>query len=114
RDIAERFFPPHEKEHALESIEGFFEVWTVREAMGKFTGRGVLDRLPDIDDFGGLRSGGIRLDLEGKEVTAALLAMEDLEPAGITPQEQKGPLEPEFLSAYCISEGGAPGIRRLG
>lgn len=111
KDIAERFFPPNEKKHALESAANFFEVWTVREAMGKFTGKGVLDTLPDISDFSGLAEGGIRIGLGRGEVTVASLQMKDFEPFGIIQEEQEYPLEPQFASAYCISEGSAPLIR---
>ncbi|MDD6155356.1 MAG: 4'-phosphopantetheinyl transferase superfamily protein [Eubacteriales bacterium] len=46
--IADRFFPEQQRKFAKSSRADFFRVWTLREAMGKYTGKGVLDDLPDL------------------------------------------------------------------
>lgn len=54
--IAGRFFSAREKGYVEENgIEGFFDIWTRREAYGKYTGEGFFGRMPEfVSDSGEL------------------------------------------------------------
>ena len=45
--IAERYFNSEEKDYVrLWGLDGFFRIWTRREAYGKYTGEGFYGRMP--------------------------------------------------------------------
>lgn len=49
KKIAGRFFSENEKNYVCEhGLVGFFEIWTRREAYGKFTGEGFFCEMPDF------------------------------------------------------------------
>ena len=56
--IAGRFFSEKEAAFVKEKgLEGFYKLWTRREAYGKFTGEGFFGPIPElIDDEGNLKS----------------------------------------------------------
>ena len=47
--IAARFFVHCEQEYVkLHGLEGFFDIWTMREAYGKYTGEGFFGDMPEF------------------------------------------------------------------
>lgn len=49
--IADRHFKSNEKAYVeLWGIDGFFEIWSSKEAFGKMTGRGFFDEMPEMVD----------------------------------------------------------------
>ncbi len=53
--IAGRFFSENENKYvAVHGIEGFFEIWAMREAYGKYTGEGFFGTMPDFVNGGKL------------------------------------------------------------
>ncbi len=55
--IMQRYFTPNEQAFCDRyGLEGFFRIWTHREALGKFTGEGVYSEMPDfVGDDGFLK-----------------------------------------------------------
>ena len=52
--IAARHFTDEEQDYVrLWGLDGFFRIWTRREAYGKFTGRGFYGEMPPFVDAGG-------------------------------------------------------------
>ncbi|MBR5229327.1 MAG: 4'-phosphopantetheinyl transferase superfamily protein [Firmicutes bacterium] len=52
--IAERHFTPEEQHYVrLWGLDGFFRLWTRREAFGKFTGQGFYGQMPPFVDGSG-------------------------------------------------------------
>jgi 4'-phosphopantetheinyl transferase len=54
RKIAGRFFTKREQEYIeVYGIEGFYDIWTRREAYGKYTGEGFFCKYPEFVDSHG-------------------------------------------------------------
>lgn len=64
KSITKKYFSGNEQKYVDKyGMEGFFRVWTHREAYGKFTGKGVLSEMPEfVDDEGMLN---IRVEKDG-------------------------------------------------
>lgn len=52
--IAARFFGKREQEYVkTHGSDGFFDIWTMREAYGKYTGEGFFGHMPEFVDSSG-------------------------------------------------------------
>lgn len=52
--IAARFFGQREQEYVkIHGSDGFFDIWTMREAYGKYTGEGFFGDIPELVDSSG-------------------------------------------------------------
>ena len=83
--IMQRYFTPNEQAFCDRyGVEGFFRIWTHREAFGKFTGQGVYGDMPDfVGDDGLLR---IEVDIPGTDRKAYV---------------KDEPIAPDIFLAYC-------------
>ena len=83
--IIQRYFTPNEQDFCERyGIEGFFRIWTHREAFGKFTGRGFYGQMPDFVGDDGLLK--IEVDIPGTDRVAYV---------------KDEPIAPDIFMAYC-------------
>ena len=84
-NIIQRYFTPNEQDFCERyGIEGFFRIWTHREAFGKFTGRGFYDQMPDFVGDDGLLK--IEVEIPGTDRVAYV---------------KDEPIAPDIFMAYC-------------
>lgn len=83
--IIQRYFTPNEQTFCDKyGIEGFFRIWTHREAYGKYTGEGVYGSMPEFVGDDGLLKIDVEVPGTGKRVYV-----------------KDEPIAPEIFLAYC-------------
>lgn len=91
--IADRLFPEPDRAYVRKKgLIGFFDVWVRREALGKYTGRGIFDTLVPVSRESRLLShlslGGVRLTMQTVSISdeiRACLCSEGGEKAEVRP-----------------------------